>query len=87
MEVIMKVEGGLLRIDLELENNVIKNIMISGDFFFFPEEKLEELEKELKGKNINESLNVIKEFYTKNNIEASITPDDIYSAIKKAVSE
>ena len=84
MEIIHKVEGGLLRIDLELEGSNIKNIMISGDFFFFPEEKLEELEKELIGKNLEEVKNIVEEFYKRNNIEASITPEDIYNALRKA---
>ncbi len=83
MEIIHKVEGGLLRIDVELEGENIKKIMISGDFFFFPEEKLEELERELVGKSIRDVKRIVEDFYRNNKIEASITPEDISNALKK----
>jgi len=42
--------GKLLKIDLEFdeENNIIRQIKITGDFFAYPEESIEILEKELK---------------------------------------
>lgn len=46
----IKVKNGkLLKCKIELEDNLIKNIKITGDFFMYPEEKIEELEKMLKG--------------------------------------
>ena len=86
IESILKVEGGLLRIDIDFDENKIKDIKITGDFFFFPEEKIEELENVLKGIEASKEkiTEKIKNFYEENEIEASITPEDIANAIMKA---
>ncbi len=61
-----KAKGGLIKTSLELENDIIKNVGIYGDFFFYPEDKLFELEKELIGKKKNDILKIITDFYEKN---------------------
>lgn len=59
--------GKLLKISLEYNNNVVSEIRIMGDFFAYPEEAIEIMEKELKNSLLNrESLlkkinSVIKE--------------------------
>ncbi len=85
VESILKVEGGLLRIDIEAKENKISDIKITGDFFFFPEEKIEELENILKGVELSEEkiTEVIDKFYKENEIEASIKPSDIAKTIIK----
>ncbi len=45
--------GKLVKIDLEYENDVIKEIKIEGDFFLYPEEGREKLEKALVGVNLD----------------------------------
>ncbi len=44
-------KGKLLKISLEYnqDNNVIKNIRITGDFFAYPEEAIERMEREING--------------------------------------
>ncbi|MFA5996003.1 MAG: lipoate protein ligase C-terminal domain-containing protein [Patescibacteria group bacterium] len=39
--------GKLLKIFLELDNNIIKNIKITGDFFIYPEEAIMSIEQAL----------------------------------------
>jgi lipoate-protein ligase A len=43
-------QGKLLKISVEYnkKNNVIKNIWITGDFFAYPEESIELMEKKLR---------------------------------------
>ena len=43
-------QGKLLKVilDYHKKNNIIKNIWITGDFFAYPEEAIELLEKQLK---------------------------------------
>ena len=41
--------GKLLKIFLEDEGGKISNIKITGDFFLYPEERIEELEVALRG--------------------------------------
>jgi len=50
-----KVEGGkLLKCTLNVDSNVISSIKITGDFFMYPEEKIESLEQMLAGVKMDE---------------------------------
>ena len=83
-----KVKGGLIRISLNHDAKKIKKIIITGDFFFYPEEELENLEKILIGTKLEEKniLNVIENFYEEKNIESpGLTPEDLTTAILKAL--
>ena len=49
----LKVKGGkLLKCSLTIKNRKISQIKITGDFFMYPEEKIEEMEKMLIGKEM-----------------------------------
>lgn len=77
-----KAKGGLIKTSLELENDIIKNVRIYGDFFFYPEDKLFELEKELIGKKKNDILKIITDFYVRNEIESpGLEPKDFLSSL------
>ncbi len=82
-----KTRGGLIRVGVSLDaNGRIDDIVITGDFFIYPEESVEALEKVLVGIGADggELLRVIKGFYE--NIEApGIGPEDMVKAIKKAL--
>jgi lipoate-protein ligase A len=83
-EAVYKAKGGLIRILLEIVNGVINDIMISGDFCFYPKEKLIKLENYLKGIELNESIlyESIKNFYIKEKIESpGVTVMDFVSSI------
>ena len=78
-------DGKMLRIYIDLdENSIIKDIKITGDFFYFPINGLELLEEFLKGKKINEKLgDEINEFFTRNNHKVlGFNGEDIENAIK-----
>lgn len=61
-----RVPGGkTLKIDAEIKDNVIVDIVISGDFFAYPEEGIEMLENDLKGKTINEAIRIIDDYRDK----------------------
>jgi hypothetical protein len=84
-EAIYKAEGGVVRISLEA-GDIIKKIKITGDFFIFPEDSIEELEKALVGTGTDDValLKVIKDFYE--NIDSyGVEPEDLVKAIKKAL--
>ncbi len=82
-----KTRGGLIRVGVSLdESDRIEDIMITGDFFIYPEESVEALEKVLVGVVADEGelLRVIKGFYK--DLEApGIGPEDMVKAIKKAL--
>ncbi len=55
--------GKLIKCCLEVENNRIKNIKFTGDFFIYPEEKIEELEEKLRGVEIGNISKVIYDLF------------------------
>jgi lipoate-protein ligase A len=55
-----KVKGGkLIKVALEVEGDVIKSAKICGDFFLYPEDAIEEIERSLKGARLNSDFKQI----------------------------
>ena len=83
----LKARKGLIKAKIRLgENGALDDVKITGDFFFYPEELLEELEYKLKGlKCLEEAKSAIKEFFKSKNI---ITPgasiDDFVKVVECA---
>jgi lipoate-protein ligase A len=83
-----KVEGGkLVKVQLAKRGNVIRKIKITGDFFLHPEELVEELEKKLEGRLLDEEdlTEYIRALMEKN--EASLlgaSPEDFARCIMMA---
>ncbi|MFP4423950.1 MAG: lipoate protein ligase C-terminal domain-containing protein [Candidatus Woesearchaeota archaeon] len=69
-EIDHKVPGGkLLRLEVELDKEIIGSIKLSGDFFVHPETAIAKIEGLLEGKRIDEVEDVLNNFIRKNNIE------------------
>ena len=84
---IYKAKGGLIRSAQEIENMIIKDIDISGDFTFYPKKKLSDLEDTIKEtrRKEKEITPKIEEFYEKEGVQApGIEPQDITKAIEAA---
>ncbi|MDY6875041.1 MAG: lipoate protein ligase C-terminal domain-containing protein [Chloroflexota bacterium] len=72
-----KAPGGLIRATTEVRDGAIASISLSGDFFFFPEEKLANLEAALVGVREAEAEAAITHFYREHGIESpGVTPAD-----------
>ena len=85
---IHKSRGGLIRSFVKLENGRIEDIIISGDFFLFPEEAVFRILENLKGTPAKreELLKNIEETYAKENIQSPGTaPLDFTESIMKAL--
>jgi len=69
---IHKAKGGLIRATEEISESRIEDIVISGDFTFFPKEELSELEKSLEKVSLKEShiIEKLETFYEKKGIES-----------------
>ncbi|NVM05109.1 MAG: hypothetical protein HWN67_22500 [Candidatus Helarchaeota archaeon] len=83
-EAVYKSPGGLIRVTLEIENGIIKDVLISGDFWLFPTPKLSDLEKELVGVKIHkEELNeLLNSFFERNQIQSpGTTVEDFVKTI------
>jgi hypothetical protein len=83
---VYKAPGGIIRVVLEADE-VIRDIRITGDFFLFPEEAIEGLERALSGVPVEgpELLKTVKAFYEKNRVHShGVEPEHIVEAIKRA---
>ncbi|MEA1964736.1 MAG: biotin/lipoate A/B protein ligase family protein [Candidatus Aerophobetes bacterium] len=80
-----KAKGGLIRAAQEVEKERINEISLSGDFTLYPKDRLEGLEKNLKGKIRKKSLlnSKIEEFYNKERVQTpGVNSEDFLKAMK-----
>lgn len=76
----------LIRLKVDIDKNTIKSCQINGDFFIFPIEGQEILEKTLENKPLNIEIigNTLEKALKDNNIEIlGIEIKDILEAFKK----
>jgi lipoate-protein ligase A len=79
---VYKAPGGLIRGVSEVKDNHIVSTSISGDFFFYPPEKLAALEDALAGVKLDKVESTIVGFYQDEGIESpGITPADFARVI------
>jgi lipoate---protein ligase len=72
-----KAHGGLIRADVEVVEGRFGEIVLSGDFFCFPQDAVRRLEKSLTGKPLGEAGKVLAEFYGAGEVETpGITVQD-----------
>ena len=72
-----KAQGGLIRSDFEVIENVFGAVSISGDFFCFPEDGIERLEARLEGTPMEDVQSLLEAFYAETEIEIpGISIDD-----------
>lgn len=83
------VEKGVLEIQLDMEENKISFVKITGDFFIYPEEALEELEKVFLYSTLNKEELLIKVRDTYKNLSISspgVKAEDWIEVLFKAAS-
>jgi lipoate---protein ligase len=79
----LKAPGGLIRVTAVNNDGVLKDVHISGDFFFFPSTSLIDLERVLEGVRMDPIAitSTIEEFYKANKIDSpGVVPED-YSRV------
>ncbi|HUW13064.1 MAG TPA: lipoate--protein ligase family protein [Anaerolineae bacterium] len=73
-----KAPGGLIRATTEVQDGRFAAVSLSGDFFFYPQEKLAALESALLGVLEGEAGDAISRFYEEQGIESpGVTPADL----------
>ncbi|MFQ6129224.1 MAG: lipoate protein ligase C-terminal domain-containing protein [Candidatus Hadarchaeaceae archaeon] len=85
-----KAPKGVIKVELELADDAISQVSISGDFFMHPEDALERLEQILVGvKADRESLlEAVKLFYSSTGVQTPmVEPEHWVEAILRAVGE
>jgi lipoate-protein ligase A len=77
-----KAPGGLIRTIFQVEEGVIAHAELSGDFFFYPGERLPDLEAALAGVRLEEVEDTISGFYAEHGIESpGVEPVDFAKAL------
>ncbi len=61
-----KAPKGVIKVELEMANGRISRVSLSGDFFMYPEEAIEELERVLEGVEAKKEalLVAVRKFYS-----------------------
>lgn len=79
-----KAPGGLIRVTAVNDDGLLRDVHLSGDFFFYPADSLPELERSLDGvKAQNEAITqAIEDFYARHAVETpGIQPGDFARAL------
>jgi len=81
--------GKLLKLKIELDEDTISKIVLNGDFFSYPEEGIEQIEKTITGCKLSDDLlNKIKDCIRENNVELfGLDAESIITAISIALEE
>jgi lipoate---protein ligase len=85
----LKAPGGLIRVTAVNEDGVLKDVHLSGDFFFYPAESLPALEKSLHGvaADLATVAQFIENFYAQNKIESpGVLPMDFAKILVPAAN-
>jgi lipoate-protein ligase A len=72
-----KAPGGLLRATLEVNDNRLASVSLSGDFFCYPEDAITRLESALEGIALDQVGITLDQFYANHELETpGVTTDD-----------
>lgn len=85
-----KSPSGLIRAEVRLRRGKIEEVVFTGDFFVYPEERLPELEEVLRGTEMEgeKLVEKIREFYDSTDIVTpALEPEHWMRAIEKAAGE
>jgi len=86
-EIVKRIPGGkTLKVEVELKGNKIEKVVFSGDFFAYPPEIFEELEKSLRNVDIEEVEERIRE-YNEKIVLLGLSLEDVVSAIKELLEK
>lgn len=83
-----KAPKGVIKVELELSGDKISRISLSGDFFMYPEDAIEELERVLVGADAKREalLAAVQEFYKSTGAQTPmLEPEHWVEAILRAV--
>jgi lipoate-protein ligase A len=87
---VYKASGGLIRLFMEIEENKIADIIISGDFTTNPMDAVQNLEQTLLGAKIDSEIieEKIAKCYRENSLDiAGVAPKDFSQAIEYAIKD
>jgi hypothetical protein len=82
-----KAPKGVIKVELEMAENKISRISLTGDFFMYPEEAIEELERALEGVDASKEalLEAVRNFYSSRGVRTPmVEPEHWVEAVLRA---
>lgn len=86
----LRAEKGVIEVELVAEKNTITEVKLTGDFFIYPEEAIEDIEQTLIGCSLNEKDIQVKisQLYQQKSITTpGITIDDWVKVLMLAINK
>lgn len=80
--------GKLLRCKATIQNGIITKILITGDFFIHPEDVIEKLEANLKGKDLNDLdiTTIVNNSFSVNSTIVGFDKNDLMNLINQTIA-
>ena len=82
--------GKLVVVDFEVDNDRISNVMVSGDFFLYPEETLEHIKAALEdmpvGVSEDEMLRRLESAIPDNASLVGFSPEAVITAVQRGLA-
>ena len=79
--------GKVIGVSFNYVNEIFSHVKIYGDFFVFPVEEIDNLEKSINGKSLTELLGIIEDFFSSGVSAYGITAEDLKESFKRAINE
>lgn len=79
--------GKVVGVSFNYANEIFSHVRIYGDFFVFPVEEIDNLEKSINGKSLTELLDLIEDFFSSGIRVYGITAEDLKEGFKRAINE
>lgn len=81
-----RIDGKLIVVSFDYNGGIFSNVAISGDFFAFPEEEVDNLEKSINGRSFLELEDILERFFTFNIRVYGITKEDLTEIFRRAIN-
>ena len=85
----LRTKKGVIEVDIEVSDDYIQAIKITGDFFIYPEDAIEDFEQQLQGVKIDrvQLHEAFAELYSQQELSTpGITIDDWVEVVLKAIN-
>jgi len=79
--------GKVIGVSFNYKNDIFSDVRIYGDFFVFPEEGIDILEKSINQKSLPELLELIDDFFSSDVKAYGITAKDLKEVFERAINE
>jgi len=80
-----KIKGGkMIKVEVKVIDDRVEDVIISGDFFAYPAEAIEDMEKDMKGLSLVKLPEIVENYRSKVKL-VGVTLDDLKTLIEELV--